>query len=81
MLYASCRANVVTTAQRECGLQIEKKVCLLKSKPPGTDTTLTIIQLEAALPTEIGEDHLMEEFHPQREEKKAFQRPKRPGRR
>ncbi|TGZ85499.1 actin depolymerizing protein [Ascodesmis nigricans] len=62
MLYASCRANVVTTAERECGLKIEKK-------------------LEAAMPTEIGEDHLMEEFHPQKEEKKSFARPKRPGRR
>ena len=42
---------------------------------------ITAAQLEAASPDEIGEAQLLEEFHPQQEVKKSFQRPKRPGRR
>lgn len=38
-------------------------------------------KLEAATPDDIGEAQLMEEFHPKRETKTGFQRPKRPGRR
>ncbi|KAF8455390.1 hypothetical protein BGX38DRAFT_1267313 [Terfezia claveryi] len=38
-------------------------------------------RLEAASPSELSLELLMEEFHPKKEEKASFARPKRPGRR
>jgi len=60
MLYASCRSNVVSIAEKEAGIKVAKK-------------------LESAI-ADVTEAQLMEEFHPKKEEKAAFQRPKRPGR-
>jgi len=37
-------------------------------------------QLEAASPSELSLELLMEEFHPKREEKTYFARPRKPGR-
>jgi hypothetical protein len=39
------------------------------------------MQMEATSPLEITAATIEEEFHPKREEKVAFSRPKRPGRR
>lgn len=38
-------------------------------------------KLEAATPAEVGEEQLLEEFHPKKEAKGGFKRPQRPGRR
>ncbi|KAI9886493.1 MAG: hypothetical protein M1823_001673 [Watsoniomyces obsoletus] len=62
MLYASSRANVISTATGAANLTIAKK-------------------LEASNPSEITAEMLEEEFHPKEEQKAAFARPKRPGRR
>ncbi|KAK3357882.1 hypothetical protein B0T25DRAFT_567137 [Lasiosphaeria hispida] len=61
MMYPLMKRAVLTIAEKEAGLQIEKK-------------------FEVEEPSEITEESVLEELHPKVEAKKAFSRPKRPGR-
>jgi twinfilin-like protein len=79
MLYASCRASVVQAVEQECGLRISKKVSAAPTSSRHQPSHIP--QFEAAHPDEIGEAQLIEEFHPKKEVKTTFARPKRPGRR
>jgi twinfilin-like protein len=61
MMYPLMKRAVLTLAEKEAGLQPQKK-------------------FEVEDPSEITEDVVLEELHPKVEVKKAFNRPKRPGR-
>lgn len=80
-MYAACRAAVVSTVENELGLKIDRKVPTRRAPAAQSSVLTPRAQLEAASPDDIGEAQLLEEFHPKVEEKKTFQRPKRPGRR
>lgn len=59
-------------------------VILARIRPcihPLTNRGISHVQLEASSPSEITAALLYEEFHPKKEEKTNFARPKRPGRR
>lgn len=61
MMYPLMKRAVLTVAEKEAGLQPQKK-------------------FEVEEPSEITEQSVMDELHPHVEVKKAFNRPKRPGR-
>ena len=61
MMYPLMKRAVLAIADKEAGLQIEKK-------------------FEVEDPSEITEESVLGEMHPKVEAKKAFSRPKRPGR-
>lgn len=61
MLYPLMKRAVLEIANKECGLEVDKK-------------------FEVEEPGEITEASVLEELHPKAEVKKAFSRPKRPGR-
>lgn len=44
-------------------------------------TDMLVRQIEASSPSEVTASMIHEEFHPKQEQKQAFSRPKRPGKR
>jgi twinfilin-like protein len=76
-VYAACRSSVVGAA-KNLGIKIDREVCIFKHKGPSNAVLTSCVQLEVELPVDI---NLEDEFHPKEETKKAFQRPRRPGRR
>jgi twinfilin len=77
MLYASSRSGIISTAETEGSLEISKRV----SHPKALQYVAKESQLEATMPSEITASTLHEEFHPKIEQRQAFSRPKRPGKR
>jgi len=61
MIYPLMKRAVLTVAETEAGLKVDKK-------------------FEVEDPSEVTESSVLEELHPHVEVKKAFNRPKRPGR-
>ena len=57
---------------------VESRAAAFAPPPAGAVELLDVIDADDA--SEITEASLMEEFHPKQEQKSAFQRPKRPGR-
>ena len=81
MIYATFRNALVHRVSREVGLEVSKKVSPGRWPETKRKLMLSLLQLEATSPFEITASTVREEFKPKAEQKQAFSKPKRPGKR